>query len=168
MERLWAPWRREYVVSHSDSGEVEGKAESACVFCDLLHEEDGKENLVLHRSERSYVVMNRYPYANGHLMVVPFRHVEDYKSLDEGESREIFLTSQKCVGILKKRLNADGFNVGFNLGRSAGAGIVGHLHMHIVPRWEGDHNLMPVLGGVRVIPESLDTTYNQFRPDFEI
>lgn len=112
--------------------------------------------------------MNRYPYANGHLMVAPIRHLGDYEGLDEQEGREIFAFSQKCVRVLKKRLNADGFNVGFNLGRSAGAGVAGHLHMHIVPRWEGDHNLMPVLGGARVIPESLETVYNQLRPDFEV
>lgn len=165
---MWAPWRRDYAVSGSGAGEPGEKAKSACVFCDLMAGEDGPENLVLQRSERAYVVMNRYPYANGHLMVVPIRHLGDYEGLDEQEGREIFAFSQKCVRVLKKRLNADGFNAGFNLGRSAGAGIAGHLHMHVVPRWEGDHNLMPVLGGVRVIPESLETAYNQLRPDFEV
>ncbi len=164
MERLWAPWRGEYVVR--DAGRAQES--SACVFCDLLEAEDGPENLILHRGAHAYVVMNRYPYANGHLMVVPMRHLEDYEALGEEECREIFALSQKCVGVLRKRVSAAGFNVGFNLGTSAGAGIAGHLHLHVVPRWEGDHNLMPVLGGVRVIPESLETTYERIRPDFDV
>lgn len=167
MERLWAPWRGEYVASGAVS-ERDGRTPSPCVFCGLLEGEDGEENLILHRGERAYVVMNRYPYTNGHLMVVPIRHAEDYEGLGAEECREIIALSQKCVGVLRKRLKAHGFNVGLNLGRSAGAGIAGHLHMHVVPRWEGDHNIMPVLGGVRVIPGSLETTYNQFRPDFDI
>ncbi len=154
--------------SDAVAGEGDGGAPSACVFCGLLDGEDGEENLILQRGEWAYVVMNRYPYTNGHLMVVPIRHVEDYEGLGEEECREIFAFSQKCVGVLRKRLKAHGFNVGLNLGRSAGAGIAGHLHMHVVPRWEGDHNLMPVLGDVRVIPGSLETTYNQLRPDFEV
>ncbi len=164
MERLWAPWRRAYVVEDSEAG---GEAEPSCVFCDLLDAQHREDNLILQRGEHSYVVLNKYPYTNGHLIVVPIRHLEDYEVLDEGERREIFSLSQKCVGVLRRRLKADGFNVGFNLGESAGAGIVGHLHMHVVPRWEGDHNLMPVLAGVRVIPERLETTYAQLRPDFE-
>ena len=160
MERLWAPWRREFVVRGASSGEGKG----GCIFCELMKGDDGPGNLILHRGHSAYVVLNKYPYSNGHMMVVPFRHTDDFTDLRPEEAGEIFLLAQRCVAALRERLNAHGFNVGFNLGKAAGAGIEEHVHLHVVPRWEGDHNLMTILGGTRVIPESLDSAYETLRP----
>lgn len=163
MERLWAPWRREYIMGD----EKPGKEEGGCIFCDLPALGDGPENLILHRGRRCYVILNRYPYSNGHLMVVPSRHVRELDALSGEEGSEMFCLAQLCVNILREKFGAQGFNVGLNLGRAAGAGVDEHLHMHIVPRWEGDHNYMTVLGDMRVIPEGLESTYATLRPAFE-
>lgn len=162
MERLWAPWRREFVVK-GGSGEGDG-----CIFCALPAGGggDGPGNLILHRGRSAYVVMNKYPYSNGHLMVVPFRHTDDFTDLRPEEASEVFHLAQRCVAALRERMRAHGFNVGFNLGKAAGAGIEEHVHLHVVPRWEGDHNLMTILGETRVIPESLNSTYETLRPAF--
>lgn len=165
MERLWAPWRMEFILGENAKS-VPGAANDGCVLCALPKETDGPENLILWRGERIYVVMNKFPYSNGHLMVVPFRHVGDYEDLTEEEGAELFRLSRRCVAILRKSLKAHGFNVGLNLGKAAGAGIEPHLHLHIVPRWEGDHNFMPVLGDVRVIPEHIQATYAGLRDLF--
>ena len=160
MERLWAPWRREFVMKGA-SAQAGG-----CLFCDLLKQEDGPENLILHRGRTAYVVLNKYPYSNGHLMVVPFRHTSDFTSLAPEEGTEIFLLGQRCVAALSERMNTHGCNVGFNLGQAAGAGIEEHVHLHVVPRWRGDHNFMAVLGQTRVIPEDIARTYETLRPAF--
>lgn len=164
MERLWAPWRMDFILGKS-GGEA-GDDSASCILCNVLRETDGPENLVLFRGKHAYVIMNKYPYANGHLMVVPLRHVRDMEALEPGEGTEIFHLAQKCVEVLREKVGAHGFNVGLNLGRAAGAGIDEHLHMHIVPRWEGDHNFMPVLGDVRVIPEHIEETYGHLRAAF--
>lgn len=165
MERLWAPWRMEFILnSKSNSGEEGGG--SRCVLCGLQEMEDGPGNLILCRGGRSFVVMNKYPYSNGHLMVVPMRHVGDFEELSEEEGAELFRLSQRCITVLRENLKAHGFNVGFNLGKAAGAGIEPHLHLHVVPRWEGDHNFMTVLGDVRVIPEHIEATYMTLRKAF--
>ena len=141
--------------------------EGTCIFCGLTGEPDGPGNLILHRGRLAYVIMNKFPYSNGHLMVVPFRHVKDIEELNADEGGEIFLLAQRCVASLRAGLKAQGFNLGFNLGRPAGAGIDDHLHLHVVPRWEGDHNFMPVLGEVRVIPEHMAQTYAALHEAFE-
>ncbi|MBI3129106.1 MAG: HIT domain-containing protein [Candidatus Tectomicrobia bacterium] len=164
MERLWAPWRRDFVVKGASAGEGDS---AGCIFCALPGAADGPGNLILHRTPGAYVIMNKYPYSNGHLMVVPFRHTPDFTSLLPGEASEMILLAQRCVAVLRQRMNAHGFNVGFNLGKAAGAGIEEHVHLHVVPRWEGDHNMMTVLGGVRVIPEDLSRTYETLRPAFD-
>jgi ATP adenylyltransferase len=148
-ERLWAPWRLEYV----------GSADSAtgCVFCDALAGDDA-ERLVVHRGERAFVLLNRFPYTSGHLMVAPTRHTGDFGSLDADEAAEIHALSSAAMDALRELYSPDGFNLGWNLGRVAGAGIVDHVHKHVVPRWAGDTNFMPVLADVRVIPEHLTAT----------
>ena len=166
MKRLWAPWRMEYLHDDkSSSGAPQGE-EDSCVFCGLLNEEDGPGNLILHRSGLAYVVLNKYPYSNGHLMVVPNRHVQEFDALSDEEGAEIFRLTQKSIAILRRVLGAHGFNAGLNLGKAAGAGIAPHLHLHVVPRWEGDHNLMPVIGDIRVIPEHIEATYENLRAVF--
>lgn len=151
IERLWTPWRMEYILDNSKS--------SRCVFCHKPKEDDDRTNLILHRGKKSFVIMNRYPYNNGHLLITPYSHVGDMEGLSEEELCEMTIEMQRSIGILKKVMNPDGFNMGMNLGKAAGSGIDDHIHLHIVPRWKGDTNFMPVLSDVRVMPEHLDDTY---------
>ncbi|HXH96912.1 MAG TPA: HIT domain-containing protein [Gaiellaceae bacterium] len=149
MERLWAPWRLEY-VQHAD--EQEG-----CVFCTAAAGDDAR-GLLVRRGERAFALLNRFPYSSGHLMVAPYRHDTSFESLDDAEALEIHRLTVQAIEALRTAYAPDGFNVGWNLGRVAGAGIVDHGHVHIVPRWSGDTNFMPVLADVRVIPEHLAET----------
>jgi ATP adenylyltransferase len=149
MERLWAPWRLEY-VQHADE-------QDGCVFCTAAAGDDA-EGLVVHRGKRAFALLNRFPYSSGHLMVAPYRHGAGFDSLDDGEALEVHELSVQAIEALRAVYAPDGFNVGWNLGRVAGAGIVDHGHVHVVPRWSGDTNFMPVLADVRVIPEHLTET----------
>ena len=158
MDRLWAPWRSVYI------GKDHG---SECIFCSKLNDNKDEENHVLMRGKKTFVLLNIYPYNNGHLMVAPNRHVGDITELDAEESQELFQTVQKMVAVLRKAFNPEGFNVGINLGKIAGAGVPGHVHVHIVPRWGGDTNFMPVIGDVRVISEGLDLTYRKLKEALE-
>lgn len=154
MKTMWAPWRIEYILSEK---------EKECVFCDALGQ---KENLILHQDRGVMVVMNKFPYINGHLLVAPVRHVATLDELSKPEMGEMLSTVEKTVGVLKTAMQPDGFNVGLNLGRVAGAGIEEHLHFHVVPRWFGDVNALTVFADVRVIPEHLQETYNNLKPHF--
>jgi ATP adenylyltransferase len=147
--QLWAPWRLEYV---SSADEDEG-----CVFCRAL-EGDDEERLVVRRGERAFVLLNRFPYSSGHLMVAPERHVGDFGALEPDEVAEIHTLAARGIDALTDTYHPDGFNLGWNLGRVAGAGVVDHVHLHVVPRWSGDTNFMPVLADVKVIPEHLAET----------
>ncbi len=149
MERLWAPWRLEY-VQHADE-------QDGCVFCNAAAGED-EDGLVVRRGERAFALLNRYPYSSGHLMVAPYRHGSGFDSLDDDEALEVHRLAVRAIEALQAVYSPDGFNVGWNLGRIAGAGIVDHGHVHVVPRWSGDTNFMPVLADVRVIPEHLVET----------
>lgn len=153
MDRLWAPWRLEYVQAARDND---------CIFC-LGDEADDEARLVLHRGVHCFIIMNRFPYSNGHLMVAPRRHVADPGLLESAEVAELHRLTFACRDLLKQVCKAQGFNVGMNLGEVAGAGVVNHLHQHIVPRWSGDTNFMPVFADVRVIPQHLEATYRQLR-----
>jgi ATP adenylyltransferase len=153
MERLWAPWRLEYVQSSGSS---------TCIFC-LGAEAEDEARLVLHRGQLCFIIMNRFPYSNGHLMVAPFRHVADPGLLDDAEVAELHRLTTVCRSVLRDECRAQGFNIGMNLGQVAGAGVADHLHQHIVPRWAGDTNFMPVFADVRVIPQHLESTYCQLR-----
>jgi len=154
MERIWAPWRMEYIGKDQGSG---------CVFCEKQKLDRDAENYILYRGEKTFVILNLYPYNNGHLLVIPKRHVGDVEELDNEEMLELGRNVQKVAGILKAAFKPEGFNIGANLGRVAGAGVPGHFHIHIVPRWNGDTNFMPVLGDLRVIPEGLDATYKKLK-----
>ena len=159
MERLWAPWRLEYV---KDAGKA---SERGCIFCAAR---DGNyDSLLLHRGEHTLTMLNKYPYNNGHLMVAPRRHIAELEAMTEAESLEVFKLLGHAIKVMKRLFNPQGFNVGLNIGRSAGAGIADHLHWHIVPRWDGDTNFMPVLADVKVIPEHLLNTLSTLRPHFE-
>jgi ATP adenylyltransferase len=158
MERLWAPWRLEYITADK----VEG-----CIFCVFPQQEQDRENRILCRGEHAYVIMNAFPYSNGHLLIPPYRHVADLSELTDAESLEIMQLTQKSLAALKEVFCPDGFNIGVNQGTAAGAGIADHVHLHIVPRWNGDTNFMPVFADVKVIPEALETTYDKLKVAFD-
>ncbi len=146
---------------------ITGARRRGCLLCEILREENDRTNLVLHRGPLTYVVMNLYPYNNGHLMIVPSRHCADVSDFSPQESLEIMQVTQACTRILRRALGAEGFNVGFNLGKAAGAGIADHVHLHVVPRWAGDTNFMPVLAETKVMPEYLESTYDKLVPLFQ-
>lgn len=155
MEILWAPWRMEYILKAK-----EGEDES-CIFCSRIKQKFDKKNLILHRSQKAFIIMNRFPYNNGHLMVVPNRHIGDLMELSSGEKSELFSLLQLSIKALNRVMAPHGFNIGMNLGRVAGAGIEDHLHFHIVPRWNGDTNYMPVISNTKVVSEALDKSYEK-------
>jgi len=158
MKQLWSPWRIEY---------IRGPKPDGCVFCDLVEEGQDTENLILLRAKRCYVMMNRYPYNNGHLMVIPYEHVDRPTLLEPMVLYEMMQLVNICVEVLQEAMNPDGFNIGMNLGASAGAGIKDHVHMHIVPRWTGDTNFMAVVSDTHVIVEGLNESYETLRPLFD-
>ncbi len=158
MKKIWAPWRMEY-ITQDKSGE--------CIFCSLPKSEDDKKNFILFRGEHSFVIMNIFPYNTGHLMVSPYRHLACITKLNSEESLEMTKLTKNCIQILRDANSPDGFNVGFNLGKSAGAGYDEHIHNHIVPRWTGDTNFMPALAETKVVPEHLKKTYERLTPNFK-
>jgi ATP adenylyltransferase len=160
MKVLWAPWRMEYILSDQKG--------SACIFCPGEDRTQDEANLILDVGSLTMVMMNRFPYVNGHLLVAPVRHLADMDSLTDAEMFDLFSVIRRSLGILKEVMNPEGFNVGLNLGRVAGAGVTSHLHFHIVPRWNGDTNYMTVLGEVRVIPEHVAETYHKLFPNFRM
>ena len=160
MDQLWAPWRLAYVAAAKPPTEND-----PCFLCRGLAERDDRANLIALRTARSVVVLNRFPYNNGHLLVAPTAHKATLNDLTPDELLDLQLVLRKMLGIIEKRMTPDGFNIGLNLGRSAGAGLPGHLHWHIVPRWHGDTNFMPVLTDTRVIPQSLEALYDLLKAE---
>ena len=156
MKTMWAPWRIDYILDNSKT--------DGCVFCNALENKDG---LTLYAGSDTLVVMNKFPYSNGHLLVAPVRHVSTLDLLSESEMGKLLMMVNTSMGILKKVMNPDGFNVGLNIGRVAGAGVEEHLHFHIVPRWSGDVNALTVFADVRVIPEHIQSTYNNLKPHYD-
>ena len=152
MERLWTPWRMEYIRAEKSDG---------CVLCQIQEAGDDPGCLIIHRGQHAFVVLNRYPYNNGHLMVVPYHHTSTLEELDDDTLMELMLLVNKSMGALRETMAPDGFNIGVNLGKAAGAGIDDHVHVHVVPRWEGDTNFMAVLAGTRMVPEMLEETCNR-------
>lgn len=158
MDRLWAPWRLEYVLGE--------EKEEGCIFCTKPAEDRDVENLIVHRALGAYTIMNKFPYANGHMLVCPYRHVSDICELDEQENSLLVQEVCRAITVVRDVMSPEGLNVGLNLGEAAGAGIEEHLHYHIVPRWEGDHNFMAVLADVKVIPEHLIRSSQKIRDAF--
>jgi ATP adenylyltransferase len=154
MEKLWAPWRMKYIKESID------KPGQGCIFCAKPAESKDRENLILYRGVHAFIMLNAFPYNNGHLMVIPYRHSNSMDDIDPAGAAELWLLLAKSRSALSKAFNPDGFNIGINLGRTAGAGIDTHLHVHIVPRWNGDSNFMPVIGGTKVISQSLEDAYD--------
>lgn len=159
MDKLWAPWRMKYIEGiDKDDG---------CIFCTKPTESADRDNLILCRGKKNFVLMNLYPYNNGHLMVVPYQHTSTMSDLDTETVVELWELCNRSVTILSSAFRAEGFNLGLNIGRVAGAGIDQHLHMHIVPRWNGDTNFMPVTGETKVISQSLEDAYDALLPHFQ-
>lgn len=154
MEHLFAPWRMDYILSAK---------QPECIFCDMLEEGDDRGPLILHRGQRAFLVLNKYPYNNGHFMSVPYRHVDTLEDLAPEELTEIMLLVAHGMRALRHLLHPEGFNIGANVGEVAGAGVKDHVHVHVVPRWSSDTNYMSVLAGTRVIPQALAETYDQLR-----
>jgi ATP adenylyltransferase len=159
MNRLWSPWRMEYIENH-------GK-DDGCAFCIALAGDDGPENLIVHRGSLAFVLLNRYPYTSGHVMVVPMRHEPDLESLQGAELDEMMELTARSTAVLRSVYGTGAFNVGLNIGEAAGAGIKEHVHIHVVPRWVGDTNFMSTLAQTRVLPETLPDTWARIRVGFE-
>jgi ATP adenylyltransferase len=157
MEHIWAPWRIEYILSDKDDG---------CILCDKPRESDDAGNYILYRGKDNFIMLNRYPYNPGHLLVSPYRHVGYLDEMTEAERNEHFALVSKVVSVLRETLKPAGFNIGANIGNIAGAGIDDHFHSHIVPRWQGDSNYVTVLADVRVIPQALADTYRSLKGKF--
>jgi ATP adenylyltransferase len=155
MDYLWTPWRYRYIAETPKS--------DGCIFCDAVSSGDDVRNLIVFRAEKNFIILNRYPYTSGHVMVVPYVHVGDLSEADPDALSEMMRLAQRIQVALGKSYHPEGYNVGMNLGRAAGAGITGHIHLHVLPRWCGDANFMTVTGETRVEPEELSTTYEKLR-----
>ena len=157
MESLWAPWREKFILCEKEPG---------CFLCRTAKENQDKKNLILHRGEKCFVIMNRYPYNSGHLMVAPYRPVGKLEQLKDAELTELWKISQLCVKVLKSAMKPHGINLGMNLGKVSGAGVGDHIHLHIVPRWQGDTNFMPILSGTKVVSVGLSSTYRRLKAEW--
>lgn len=160
MKQMWSPWRSEHLERTTRGASPE---DQETLFAQLAAEDRDEENLILWRGNRVFVIMNRFPYNNGHLMIVPYRPVASYEALKPEEQEAMSATIERCISWLRHALHPDGFNVGMNLGAAAGAGLPSHLHMHVVPRWEADTNFMATIGDVKVIPEAMQKTYRKLK-----
>jgi ATP adenylyltransferase len=158
MDYLWSPWRYQYV-----SG---GSAQPGCIFCECPKDPDDERNFILFRAARNYILLNRYPYTTSHLMVVPYEHVPDLAGTAPETLAEMMRLAQTAERALRAEYKPDGLNAGFNVGQCAGAGVAGHIHMHMLPRWYADSNFMTTVGETRVLPEDLATTYRRLKPYF--
>ena len=155
MEYLWTPWRSTYMKEKKDK--------TKCIFCEATAGVEDAENLVVHRGQFCFVILNRYPYTSGHLMVAPYRHVSRLTAVDEATTAEMMQLVREAETVLQETYSPDGLNLGMNLGEAAGAGIEQHIHMHVLPRWKGDANFMTSVGATRIIPEALEDTYRKVR-----
>ena len=157
MERIWAPWRIEYILMEKPEG---------CILCEKPEEDKDEQNYILYRGDKNFIILNSYPYNPGHLMVAPYRHTGNLEELTEEERNEHFEMVSRAIRALREAFNPGGFNIGANIGKVAGTGIDDHFHSHIVPRWQGDTNYVPVLADVRVLPEALAETYQKLKGKF--
>jgi ATP adenylyltransferase len=157
MDRLWTPWRYSYIKGADDA------AADGCIFCEKPKAGDDAANLIIHRGEHCFVILNAFPYTNGHVMVVPYEHVDELRKLPAAAAADMMAITQRMETLLRDLYNPEGINLGMNIGKAAGAGIAGHIHMHILPRWIADANFMTAVGETRVLPEALETTFERMR-----
>jgi len=159
MNHLWSPWRMTYIENHTK--------EEGCIFCKAAAMPDGPENLIAYRGERAYVILNRYPYTSGHVMIVPYQHQSILEALDAATRAEMIELTARSMTVLRNIYHPQAFNMGANIGEAAGAGVKEHIHIHVVPRWSGDTNFMSTLANTRVLPEALEDTYYRIRDEFQ-
>ena len=157
MKNLWAPWRKEYILSQKKEN---------CFLCGALHDNQDRKNLLLYRGKECFCILNKYPYNSGHIMIVPNSHSNDLSKLSKSEMLELLTVTSNVKNVLVSKMNPEGFNIGMNLGKAAGAGLEDHIHLHIVPRWNGDTNFMPVIANSKVIAQSLDDLYSELKSCF--
>lgn len=163
MDRLWTPWRRAFIEGAQNTR----PGHDGCFLCAGPAAADDRATFILFRGQYAFVLLNMYPYNSGHLMVAPYRHTGDLANLEAHIAEELMRTTQRCIAVLSRSYHPDAFNVGMNLGKAAGAGVPDHLHVHVVPRWSGDTNFMPAIGRTKVLPETLDQTYERLEPLFQ-
>lgn len=159
MKYILAPWRKEYILHACESKE--------CIFCSALKLNNDSKAFILHRADHNFIILNKFPYNPGHLMIAPYRHIDSMERSKQEESCELMDLLRLCLKVLRKKYSPHGFNTGMNIGRSAGAGVIDHYHLHIIPRWTGDSNIMPIIGKTKVVIEDLKTTYKQLLPLFK-
>ncbi|HEX8993487.1 MAG TPA: HIT domain-containing protein [Anaerolineales bacterium] len=159
MRHIWSPWRMEYIENHAK--------QEGCVFCSAVAGADSPENLIVHRGALAYVILNRYPYTSGHVMIVPFEHKPNIEQLDTATRAEMMELASRATTVLRSIYNTQAFNIGMNIGEAAGAGVKEHVHIHVVPRWIGDTNFMSSLAETRVLPERLEDTWTRIREGFQ-
>jgi ATP adenylyltransferase len=158
MDRIWTPWRYQYIQGSSEG--------SGCVFCEKPKEGDDRKAFIVHRGQHCYVVLNIFPYTSGHVMVIPYEHLDSLSKLPTAAANEVMTLSQRMEQVFAELYRPEGMNLGMNLGKAAGAGVAGHIHMHVLPRWTADANFMSVIGETRVLPEALETTWERMRGVF--
>ncbi|MDX6272708.1 MAG: adenylyltransferase [Acidobacteriota bacterium] len=169
MDRLWTPWRYQYITN--DTGEKSGDDEqssTSCIFCTLPRQDSAHDerNYILHRARHNFIVLNLYPYTSGHLLIIPYEHTSELDAVAKAATDELMDLAKRAQTLLREAYRPDGFNLGMNLGRAAGAGVAAHIHLHVMPRWTGDANFMTTVGETRVLPEDLPTTYNKLHGKF--
>ena len=155
MDYLWTPWRYQYMKQAASGTQPD------CIFCDAAARTDDSETLVVHRGAKAFIILNRYPYTSGHVMVVPYEHVNELQKLSPKAATEMMALTQRLEGVLRKLYNPDGINLGMNIGKAAGAGVAGHIHMHVLPRWVADASFITTIGETRVLPKDLETTWER-------
>jgi ATP adenylyltransferase len=166
VDRLWTPWRYQYITGASDEKSGDDPS-SSCIFCSIQQDPAADErNFILHRAQYNFIILNLYPYTSGHLLIIPYQHTSELDAVPKEATDELMDLAKRAQTILREAYKPDGFNLGMNLGRSAGAGVAGHVHLHVLPRWTGDSNFMSTVGETRVLPEDLPTTYNKLRGKF--
>jgi len=158
MDHLWSPWRYKYIAS--------ADRQEGCVFCRIEQDQKDEENYLVYRAGLNFIILNLFPYTSGHLMIVPYEHVASFPGINEATTTEMIQLAKRAQVALEAEYHPDGFNIGMNLGRSAGAGVADHLHLHVVPRWNGDANFVSIIGETRVLPEDLSTTYEKLKRHF--
>ena len=158
MDYLWTPWRYAYITG--------AKTGQECIFCDKKDQSSDRESWVVHRGEHCYICLNAFPYTSGHVMIVPYEHVDELQKLSTAAAREMMELCRRSEKVLRSLYRPDGINLGMNIGAAAGAGVAGHIHMHALPRWIADANFMTVIGETRVLPESLETTWERMKQEF--
>ena len=168
MDRLWTPWRYQYISGEAAEKSGDDSSSNSCIFCALTQADPARDerNYILHRAQHNFIVLNLYPYTSGHLLIIPYEHASELDSVSKEATDELMDLAKRAQTVLRAAYRPDGFNLGMNLGQAAGAGVAGHVHLHVLPRWTGDANFMTTAGETRVLPEDLPTTYNKLHNKF--